>query len=119
VPQGKGLFIIDSPGREPEILTGLAAAGAQVIVFSTGLGAPQGFPFVPVIKVTGNAATFDKLRDHMDLCVAGVIEGRETVRQAGETIFKEIVAVASGKSTKAEIIGYTSSMDIYVTGPVI
>ena len=53
VPRVKGLVVMDSPGREPEILTGLAAAGCNVIVFTTGRGAPQGFPFVPVIKVTG------------------------------------------------------------------
>ena len=84
VPHGKGLFVVDSPGREPEHLTALAAAGAQVITFSTGRGAPQGFPFVPVIKVTGNAATFEKLKDHMDLNVAAILEGKETVNQMGK-----------------------------------
>ncbi|MBW1783304.1 MAG: UxaA family hydrolase, partial [Deltaproteobacteria bacterium] len=54
IPQEKGLVVMDSPGREPEILTGLAACGCNVIAFTTGRGAPQGFPFVPVIKITGN-----------------------------------------------------------------
>ena len=48
-PDKPGLVVMDSPGREPEILTGLAAAGCNVIAFATGRGAPQGFPFVPVI----------------------------------------------------------------------
>jgi altronate dehydratase large subunit len=74
---------------------------------------------VPVIKITGNAATFEKLKDHMDLSVAAILEGKGTVNQMGEAIYREIVAVASGKRTKAEITGYFSSMDIYVTGPVI
>ncbi|GAH67187.1 unnamed protein product, partial [marine sediment metagenome] len=65
----EGLFIIDSPGREPEALTALAAAGAQVILFSTGLGAPQGFPFAPVIKITANPITYQHLPDHMDLYI--------------------------------------------------
>ena len=56
----KGLVVMDSPGREPELLTGLAAAGCNLIVFTTGRGAPQGFPLVPVIKVTGNAHTFER-----------------------------------------------------------
>jgi altronate dehydratase large subunit len=49
VPKGKGIVIMDSPGREPEVLTGLASAGCNIIAFTTGRGAPQGFPFVPVL----------------------------------------------------------------------
>jgi altronate dehydratase large subunit len=118
-PQVKGLVVMDSPGREPEILTGLASAGCNVIAFATGRGAPQGFPFVPVIKITGNRVTWDKLRDHMDVNVCSIIEGIETLPNAGRRIFQEILEVASGKLTKAEISGYTKAMDIYVVGPVI
>jgi len=118
-PTVKGLVVMDSPGREPEILTGLAAAGCNVIAFATGRGAPQGFPFVPVVKLTGNARTWEKMRDHMDLSVAGVIEGTESLPEAGRRILKTIVDVASGARTRAEITGYTRAMDIYVTGPVI
>ncbi|MFX1553672.1 MAG: UxaA family hydrolase [Promethearchaeota archaeon] len=118
-PDQKGLVVMDSPGREPEILTGLAAAGCNVICFATGGGAPQGFPFVPVIKITGNRLTWDKLRDHMDIDVSSIMEGTETLPRAGKRIFQEMMEVASGKLTKAEICGYTKSMDIYVVGPVI
>ena len=119
VPDTKGLVVMDSPGREPEILTGLAAAGCTMISFATGLGAPQGFPFVPVVKITGNPNTWQKMRDHMDVDVSGVIEGTETLRQAGERLLGELVEVASGRLTKAEISGYTKSMNIYTVGPVI
>jgi altronate dehydratase large subunit len=119
IPQTKGLVVMDSPGREPEILTGLAAAGCTVIAFTTGRGAPQGFPFVPVIKITGNSRTWDRLQDHMDLNVSAVMEGAETLPEAGKRIFQEILEVASGKMTKAEISGYTKAMDIYTVGPVI
>ncbi|MDQ1335671.1 MAG: altronate dehydratase large subunit [Thermodesulfobacteriota bacterium] len=118
-PSVKGLVVMDSPGREPEILTGLAAAGCNVIAFTTGRGAPQGFPFVPVVKITGNRRTWEKLRDHMDLDVSAVMEGAETLPEAGHRIFQEILEVASGKLTKAEISGYTKAMDIYMVGPVI
>ena len=118
-PTVKGLVVMDSPGREPEILTGLAAAGCNVIAFATGRGAPQGFPFVPVVKLTGNALTWERMRDHMDLSVAGVIEGSESLPEAGERIVRRILEVASGERTRAEITGYTRAMDIYVTGPVI
>jgi altronate dehydratase large subunit len=118
-PEQKGLVVMDSPGREPEIMTGLAAAGCNLICFATGRGAPQGFPFVPVIKITGNRLTWDKLRDHMDINVSSIMEGTETLPGAGKRIFQEMMEVASGKLTKAEICGYTKSMDIYVVGPVI
>ncbi len=118
-PETKGLVVMDSPGREPEILTGLAAAGATVIAFTTGRGAPQGFPFVPVIKLTGNENTWHKLQDHMDFNVSAVMDGMESLDAAGSRLFDEVARVASGKRTKAEISGYTSSMDIYMVGPVI
>jgi len=118
-PGVKGLVVMDSPGREPEILTGLAAAGANVIAFTTGRGAPQGFPFVPVIKLTGNENTWKNLRDHMDVSVVSIMEGTETLAEAGKRLLSETIEVASGKRTKAEISGYTSSMDIYMVGPVI
>ncbi|MEM5788732.1 MAG: altronate dehydratase, partial [Syntrophobacteraceae bacterium] len=118
-PAVKGLVVMDSPGREPEILTGLAAAGCNIIAFSTGRGAPQGFPFVPVLKITGNEVTWTRLCDHMDLYVGSVISGEETLEQAGGRILHELVETASGKLTKAEICGYTRAMDIYVTGPVL
>jgi len=118
-PDIKGLVVMDSPGREPEILTGLAAAGSNIIAFSTGRGAPQGFPFVPVAKITGNERTWKSMRDHMDIYVGSILEGTETLPEAGRRIFRELLDIASGKLTKAEISGYSDSMDIYVVGPVI
>lgn len=118
-PEVKGLVVMDSPGREPEILTGLAAAGCNVIAFATGRGAPQGFPFVPVVKLTANSVTWERMRDHMDMSVVGVIEGSESLPEAGERLVKTLLETASGKKTRAEITGYTRAMDIYVTGPVI
>ena len=119
VPRVKGLVVMDSPGREPEILTGLAAAGCNVIAFTTGRGAPQGFPFVPVVKITGNRVTWEKLQDHMDVDVSAVMEGKESLPEAGKRIFQEMLEVSSGRLTKAEISGYTKAMDIYMVGPVI
>jgi len=118
-PGVKGLVVMDSPGREPELLTGLAAAGCNVITFTTGRGAPQGFPFVPVIKITGNEKTWHNLRDHMDMSVHEVMDGGESLGQAGDRIYDTIENVASGTKTKAEISGYVQAMDIYVTGPVL
>jgi len=118
-PRVSGLVVMDSPGREPEILTGLAAAGCNVIAFATGRGAPQGFPFVPVLKITGSRTAAVKMSDHIDLDLSAVIDGTLTIEAAGQQVFHELLAVASGGKTKAEILQYTNSMDIYMRGPVI
>jgi len=118
-PQGMGLFIIDTPGREPEVLTALGAAGAQVIIFTTGLGAPQGFPFVPVIKVTGNPITYERLPEHLDVFVELTEEAGASIAQAGKALYQEALAVASGKQTRAETIGYGKFPNIFTIGPVI
>ena len=118
-PNGRGLFIVDTPGREPEFLTALGAAGAQVIIFTTGLGAPHGFPFIPVIKVTGNPNTYKRLRDHLDIFIKPTDKYGSGVAQAGQLIYQEMLAVASGKQTRAEIINYGNFPNIFATGPVI
>jgi altronate dehydratase large subunit len=118
-PSKKGLIVMDSPGREAELLTGMAAAGCNVIVFSTGRGAPQGFPFVPVIKVTGSKTAATRMADHIDLDITGVLDGELSLPDAGQRIFEDMLEVANGRLTKAEITGYTNTMSIYTTGPVI
>lgn len=117
--QGKGLFIVDTPGREPEFLTALGAAGAQVVIFTTGLGAPQGFPFIPVIKVTSNPITYGRLPDHIDVFIRLADKADPGIARAGKTLYQEVLAVASGKQTKAEIINYGNFPHIFTVGPVI
>ena len=75
----KGLWIKDAPGREPEILTGMAATGAQFMMFSTGRGAPQGFPSMPVIKICGNPNTYERMSHDMDLNAGRIITGEKTI----------------------------------------
>lgn len=120
VPSKKqGLVMMDSPGREPELLTGLAAMGCTIVVFATGRGAPQGFPFMPVVKITGNARTWERMREHMDVYVGDVISGEKTNEAAALDVFEHVLAAASGGPTAAERTGYFRSMNIYTTGPVI
>jgi len=118
-PAGRGLYFMDSPGREIEVFAGLASAGAQLMLFTTGRGAPQGFPIAPVVKVSANARTCAFLAEHIDVDVSGVMDGSQTLQQAGELIFGHILQVASGHPTKAETIGYVETMDIFVRGPAI
>lgn len=115
----KGLWIKDTPGREPEILTGMAATGAQFMLFSTGRGAPQGFPTMPVLKICGNPNTFARMQHDMDINAGCIITGEKSIEEVGEETFRAILALLSGRQTKNETIGYHSSMDIYTLGPVI
>lgn len=103
-PPGKGLYLMDEPGLDIESITGLTAAGSQIITFTTGVGTPAGSPIAPVIKITGNHRTFKNMNDNIDIDVSNVLEGKETLQKAGERILNEIVEVASGKMTKAEIL---------------
>lgn len=115
----KGLWIKDTPGREPEILTGMAATGAQFMMFSTGRGAPQGFPSMPVIKICGNPNTYEHLQEDMDVNAGLIITGEKTIEQVGEEAFEKMVRVLNGEMTKNEAIQYFSSIDIHCLGPVI
>lgn len=115
----KGLWIKDTPGREPEILTGMAATGAQLMLFSTGRGAPQGFPTMPVIKICGNPITYERMIDDMDINAGRVITGEKSVEEVGEEVFEFMLKVLSGTPTKNEAIGYFKHIDIWVKGPVI
>ncbi|BDF66643.1 carbohydrate hydrolase [Oscillospiraceae bacterium] len=115
----KGLWIKDTPGREPEILTGMAATGAQFMMFSTGRGAPQGFPTMPVLKICGNPNTYENMRHDMDLNAGRIITGEASIEEVGEEAFQAALALLSGRQTKNETLGYHSSIDIYTMGPVI
>ncbi|RGX28746.1 galactonate dehydratase [Enterocloster asparagiformis] len=115
----KGLWIKDSPGREPEILTGMAATGAQCMLFSTGRGAPQGFPSMPVIKICGNPNTYRRMEQDMDLNAGTIITGERTIEEVGEEAFDQLLRTLNGQRTKNEAIQYVNSIDIHCLGPVI
>lgn len=115
----KGLWIKDTPGREPEILTGMAATGAQFMMFSTGRGAPQGFPSMPVIKICGNPNTFERMKNDMDVNAGLIITGEKTIEEVGEEAFQKMLRVLGGEMTKNEAIKYFTSIDIHCLGPVI
>ncbi len=113
---GRGLYVMDTPGQDVESMSGMAAGGVQVMVFTTGRGTPAGNPIMPVIKVTANRRTAERMHDNIDLDLSGVIEGTLTIQQAGEQILGEILAVAGGKLTKAERLGH-NEFSVYRIGP--
>jgi len=102
----KGLTVMDTPGLDVESVTGMVGGGAQVVVFTTGLGTPTGNPIAPVLKITGNARTAVTMQDNLDLDVSGVLTGSETLDAAAERLLGEILAVCGGKPTAAERLGH-------------
>jgi len=108
-----GLHIVNGMGMDTENLTCLAAAGANVLFFSTGRGTPVGFSFVPVIKVTGNAGTFERMRDNIDL-LADL--SSNSLEENGRLVLEEALSVASGKLTSSEALHQNTYNGICVTG---
>ena len=115
-PQGKGLYVMDTPGQDVESMVGMLAGGIQIIVFTTGRGTPTGSPIAPVIKVTANADTYRNMADNIDLDLSPILSGAETIEDSGRRIFKEIIEVANGKLTKSESLGH-QEFGIFRIGP--
>ena len=105
-PAGKGLYLMDAPSSGEESVTSMVAAGANIVIFSTGQGNPMGNPFAPVIKCCGNKKVVDTMNEHIDVDVSNVTYGSEAVYEAGERLWKELIKVASGKLTKAETLSH-------------
>ncbi|MEY8000492.1 UxaA family hydrolase [Clostridium sp. Mt-5] len=108
-PSKKGLVIMDTPGFDIASVTGLAAGGCQIIVFTTGRGTPTGNIISPVLKVTGNKYTFEKMKGNIDFNASQVISGEKTIEQLGENLLNEVINVANGKVTKAEALGFNDT----------
>ena len=106
IPKEKGLFFMDTPSLDSESTTAMIAGGCQIVLFTSGRGTPVGFPLAPVIKITGNAQTYQKMKANIDVDTSPVITKEKTLQQMGEEIFELVLKVASGYKPKAEILGH-------------
>ncbi|MBB4375329.1 altronate hydrolase [Bradyrhizobium sp. cir1] len=104
-PSRRGLIFMDGPGFDPCSATGQIACGANVLCFTTGRGSAFGCKPVPSIKLASNSALFSSMRDDMDINCGDIVEGT-SIQDKGVEIFEDIVAVASGRKTKSELLGY-------------
>ena len=102
----RGLTVMDTPGLDVEAVTGMVGGGAQVVLFTTGLGTPTGNPVAPVIKITGNSRTAATMADNIDIDVSGVISDAESLDVAAGRVFDQLTAVCSGQPTAAERLGH-------------
>lgn len=103
---GAGLNLLCTPGNDVESTTAEVAAGANIVLFTTGLGTPTGNPITPVVKLSTNTKTFEKMPDIIDLNCGTIIEGTESIEQAAHRILDYVIEVASGEiKPKAVLLG--------------
>lgn len=102
---GPGLAAMDGPSYTPESLTGLVAAGAQLALFTSGVGNSYVSRLGPTIKLTGNAATAERLTEHFDFACTGIMDRPEDMDRSATALFERIADVASGALTFGEILG--------------
>ena len=94
-----GLNLLCSPGNDVESTTAEVASGANIVLFTTGLGTPTGNPIVPVVKIASNTTLFNKMPDIIDINTGTIIDGLETIEEAGERILDYVIELASGNKT--------------------
>ncbi len=101
-----GLNLLCTPGSDVEAVTAQVGAGANIVLFTTGLGTPTGNPITPVLKVASNTDLAERMADIIDIDTGAIVRGEETLEAAGNRILEMILDVASGRSQcKAEVLG--------------
>ena len=103
--QKSGLNLLCTPGNDVESTTALAGSGANLILFTTGLGTPTGNPITPVIKIASNSKLAERMPDIIDVDAGVIITGEKSIPQIGEELMEIIIDVASGKrKTKSQLL---------------
>lgn len=98
-----GLNLQCTPGNDVECVTAQVGAGANVVLFTTGLGTPTGNPIAPVVKISTNSNLAKRLSDIIDIDTGGIVSGEKTIEQMGDAILEQVIRIASGEThTKAE-----------------
>jgi altronate hydrolase len=101
-----GFVYMDTPGYDPVSATGQVAGGANLICFTTGRGSAYGCKPAPSLKLATNTALWEHQEDDMDINCGTIIDGTESVEQAGRRIFEHVLETASGRKSKSELFGY-------------
>src|SRR5438309_7332355 len=101
-----GLHLQCTPGNDVECVTAQVGAGANVVLFTTGLGTPTGNPVAPVLKISTNSQLAERMGDIIDFDAGGIVTGEFTIPQCAEQLLNLSIEVASGnRLTKAEEFG--------------
>jgi len=113
-----GLWLMDTPGHGGESITGIAAAGSQVMSFSTGGGHTINHPLMITMRLTGNRESWEKMKDTMEVDVSDMFEGT-SLDEAGQRLLDEVLAICDGKMTKAEALKEFNGFAINRCGPSV
>jgi altronate hydrolase len=98
-----GLNLLCTPGNDVEAVSAQVGAGANIVLFTTGLGTPTGNPIAPVVKIATNSELARRMHDIIDIDTGGMISGAASVESMGDSILEEIIKIASGEvQTKSE-----------------
>jgi altronate dehydratase large subunit len=116
-PPTGGLVIMDTSADDVASPAGMAAGGAQVILFTTGRGTPVGLPICPVIKITGHPHTAQAMAESIDFDASPILKGVPLL-ESGQRLFQELLQVINGKLTYSEILGF-QDFSIDRLGPVL
>lgn len=106
-PAKQGAIVMDTAGYDISSVTALVAGGCNAVIFTTGRGTPTGNAIVPVLKVTANGETYEKMEDNMDVDLSGIIKGTKTIKESGQDLLKIIEEICNGRMTKAEAYGFS------------
>lgn len=99
---GPGLVFMDTPGYDPVSATGQVAGGANLICFTTGRGSTYGCKPTPSLKLATNTPLFERMNLDMDFNAGGIVDGSQSVAEAGEALFRLMLDTASGRPTRSE-----------------
>ncbi len=102
IPTDPGLWLMQGPGYDQEATPGIVASGSNVVVFTTGRGTTIGNAICPVIKLSSNTPTWERMKHDIDLNAGTVIDGEESIEACGSRLFDHVVAVAGGEPALAE-----------------
>jgi len=115
-PKRAGVYVMDAPGFSPESMTGFAAAGAQVMLFTTGAGNSYCSAVAPTIKISARPDTVARLSTQIDFDASGVFEGRDDPDAAADRLYALLLEVCSGTRTWGELLGESGESIIRVGG---
>jgi len=99
--------------NDTEGIMDLISAGSQVVLFVTGRGSVIGSPIAPLIKITGNSATFSRMQEDMDFNAGRILTGELTLERAGRELADLIMRVASGEKSKPEQLDHREYFIMY------
>ena len=124
-PEHSGLWLMDSVPdphfmqfgytnpNDSEGLMDLISSGAQIVLFVTGRGSVIGSPVSPLIKITGNRQTYQRMEEDMDFDASPVLTGAQTMTDAAQNLLELVVAVAAGQPSKPEALGHREYFIMY------